>query len=100
MNGFEVKGEQRESMRLFHFSVIMLFLFFLAGIAHVWVNVKRTQMGYALTQSKREILEIEEYNRKLKLEIAYLKSPEHLEKKAIKEFGLKHPTVEQIIFLP
>lgn len=100
MNGFEVKGEQRESMRLFHFSVIMLFLFLLAGIAHVWVNFKRTQMGYALTQSKREILEIEEYNRKLKLEIAYLKSPEHLEKKAIKEFGLKHPAVEQTIFLP
>jgi len=87
-------------MRLFHFSVIMLFLFLLAGIAHVWVNFKRTQMGYALTQSKREILEIEEYNRKLKLEIAYLKSPEHLEKKAIKEFGLKHPAVEQTIFLP
>ena len=87
-------------MRLFHFSVIMLFLFLLAGMAHVWVNFKRTQMGYALTQSKREIFEIEEYNRKLKLEIAYLKSPEHLEKKAIKEFGLKHPAVEQIIFLP
>jgi cell division protein FtsL len=87
-------------MRLFHFLVIMLFLFLLAGIAHVWVNFKRTQAGYALIQSKREMLEIEEYNRKLKLEIAYLKSPEHLEKKAIKEFGLKQPKVEQIVFLP
>ncbi|UCG65546.1 MAG: cell division protein FtsL [Deltaproteobacteria bacterium] len=87
-------------MRLFHFSVIMLFLFLLAGIAHVWVNFKRTQMGYALIESKREILQIEEHNRKLKLEIAYLKSPEHLEGKAIKEFGLKHPTVEQVVFLP
>jgi len=53
-----------------------------------------------LSQSKREILQIEEYNRKLKLEIAYLKSPEHLEGKAIKEFGLKQPKVEQKIFLP
>jgi len=87
-------------MRLIHFLVIMLFLFLLAGIAHVWVNVKRTQLGYALNQSKREMLQIEEYNRKLKLEIAYLKSPEHLEKKAIKEFGLKQPKVEQIVFLP
>jgi cell division protein FtsL len=87
-------------MRLFHFSVIMLFLLLLAGIAHVWVNFKRTQMGYALIQSKREISQIEEHNRKLKLEIAYLKSPEHLEGKAIREFGLKHPTVEQVVFLP
>jgi cell division protein FtsL len=87
-------------MRLFHFLVIMLFLFLLAGIAHVWVNFKRTQMGYALIESKREILQIEEFNRKLKLEIAYLKSPEHLEKKAIKEFGLRQPAVEQMVFLP
>jgi len=87
-------------MRLFHFLVIMLFLFLLAGIAHVWVNFKRTQMGYALIESKREMLQIEEFNRKLKLEIAYLKSPEHLEKKAIKEFGLRQPAVEQMVFLP
>ena len=87
-------------MRLFHFSVIILFFFLLAGIAHVWVNFKRTQMGYALIQSKKDILQIEEHNRKLKLEIAYLKSPEHLEGKAIKEFGLKQPKVEQKIFLP
>ena len=87
-------------MRLFHFSVIILFFFLLAGIAHVWVNFKRTQMAYSLIQSKKDILQIEEHNRKLKLEIAYLKSPEHLEGKAIKEFGLKYPTVEQVVFLP
>jgi hypothetical protein len=36
----------------------------------------------------------------LKLEIASLKSPEFLEDRAIREFGLIHPLPEQIVFLP
>jgi cell division protein FtsL len=95
-----VKGRKRGTMRLFHFILIMLFLFLLAGISHVWLNFKRTQMGYTLSQLKKEIRQIEEYNRKLKLEIAYLRSPEHLEKRALREFGLIHPLPKQIIFLP
>ncbi len=95
-----MKERKRKTVRLFHFLLIMLFLFLLAGISHVWVNFKRTQMGYTLSQFKKEILQIEEHNRKLKLEIAYLRSPEHLERRAIKEFGLIHPMPKQIVFLP
>jgi len=95
-----VKGRKGGSIRLFHFLGIMLFLFLLAGISHVWVNFKRIQIGYTLSQLKKEIIKIEEYNRKLKLEIAFLKSPEHLEGNAVKEFGLRHPLPEQIVFLP
>jgi cell division protein FtsB len=57
-------------------------------------------MGYTLTELKREIARIEEHNRKLKLEIAFLRSPEYLEHKAVKELGLRHPLLEQVIFLP
>jgi len=95
-----VKKGKREPIRLFHFFVVMLFLFLSAGISHVWVNFKRTQTGYTLSQLKKEIVQIEEYNRKLKLEIASLKSPEFLEDRAIREFGLIHPLPEQIVFLP
>ena len=95
-----MKERKGGSKRLFHFLVIMLFLFLLAGISHVWVNFKRTQMAYTLSQLKKEILQIEEYNRKLKLEIAFLKSPEYLEDKAVKELGLRHPLPGEIVFLP
>jgi len=95
-----VKKGKRESIRLFYFLVVMLFLFLSAGISHVWVNFKRTQTGYTLSQLKKEIVQIEEYNRKLKLEIASLKSLEFLEDRAIREFGLIHPLPEQIVFLP
>ena len=88
------------SIKVFHFFAIMLSFFLLAGISHVWVNSKRTQMGYSLGQIKKEIGQIGEYNRRLKLEIASLKSPERLENRAGKEFGLRYPLPNQIVFLP
>jgi len=88
------------SIRVFHFFAMMLAFFLLVGISHVWVNSKRTQIGYSLSQIKKEIGQIGEYNRKLKLEIASLKSSERLENKAGEEFGLKYPLPQQIIFLP
>ncbi len=87
-------------MRFFRFCALILFLFMLAGIAHVWVSFQRTKTAYTLVRLKGEMLQMEEYNRKLKLEIAFLKSPENLENKAIREFGLKQPSVEQMVFLP
>jgi cell division protein FtsL len=88
------------SISLFHFFAMMLAFFLLVGMSHVWVNSKRTQMGYSLSQIKKETEQIREYNRKLKLEIASLKSPERLENKARKEFGLRYPLPQQIVFLP
>lgn len=88
------------SIDLFHFFAMMLLLFLLVGISHVWVNSKRTQIGYSLSQIKNEIEQIREYNRKLKLEIASLKSPENLENKAGEAFGLRYPLPQQIVFLP
>ena len=88
------------SIRVFHFFAMMLLFFLLVGISHVWVNSKRTQIGYSLSQIKKEIGQIGEYNRKLKLEIASLKSSERLENKAGEEFGLKYPLPQQIVFLP
>jgi cell division protein FtsL len=87
-------------MRFFRFCASILFLLMVAGIAHVWVSFQRTKTAYSLVRLKGEMLHIEEYNRKLKLEIAFLKSPENLETKAIEEFGLRHPSVEQMVFLP
>jgi len=95
-----VKKKRKKSTGLVHFLMALLFLVLAAGISHVWVNFKRTQIGYTLSQVKKELVQIEGYNRKLKLEIAFLKSPEFLEERAMREFGLQHPLPEQIVFLP
>jgi cell division protein FtsL len=93
------KTRKKEPTRFFHFLLILFLLCVAAGISHVWVNFKRTQAGYELSRLKEEIANAEEFNQKLKLEIAFLKSPEHLEKMT-RELGLRYPSPEQIVNLP
>ena len=80
--------------------IFMLFLFMGSSIGYVWSNFERTQIGYNLSQLKKEEMRLRETNRKLRLELAILKSPQNLETLAIEKLGLKQPSPEQIIVLP
>jgi cell division protein FtsL len=80
--------------------LVMLLAFMLSGIGYVWSNFERTQMGYELSRLKKEELKLIEINRKLRLELAHLKSPADLEAKAVKRLGLRQPTAQQIVILP
>ena len=80
--------------------LVLLFLFMGSGIGYVWSNFERTQIGYELSQLKQEELRLRETNRKLRVELALLKSPANLEMLAVKKLGLGQPRPEQIIILP
>ncbi len=80
--------------------IIFLIMFSLAlfSMAYIWSGFKQTQMGYEISELKRKELRLKELNRKLKVEISVLKSPQRLENIA-KKIGLKHPKPNQIIIL-
>lgn len=78
----------------------MLFMFMGTGIGYVWSNFERTQIGYDLSQLKKEEMRLVEINQKLRLELAILKSPQNLEAVATRSLGLRHPSPGQIIVLP
>jgi len=80
--------------------VLMLFCFMGTGIGYVWSNFERTQIGYDISQLKKEEMRLKEINRKLRLELALLRSPQRLETKAVNELGLRQPTPEQIVTMP
>ena len=80
--------------------ILMLFLFMGSSIGYVWSNFERTQIGYNLSQLKKEEMRLRETNRKLRLELAILKSPQNLESLAIEKLGMQQPSPEQIIVLP
>lgn len=80
--------------------ILMLFLSMVTGIGYVWSNFERTQIGYDLSQLKKEEIRLNEVRQKLKLQLAILKSPQNLEELAVKKLGLKQPLPEQIIVLP
>ena len=80
--------------------ILMLFLSMVTGIGYVWSNFERTQIGYDLSQLKKEEIRLNEVRQKLKLQLAILKSPQNLEELAVKKLGLRQPLPEQIIVLP
>ena len=78
---------------------VMLFLFMGSGISYVWSNFEGTQIGFDLSRLQQDELKLKELNRKLKLELATLKSPQNLEE-AARALGLREALPEQIIILP
>ncbi len=77
---------------------LVLFLIMGSGIGYVWSNFQSTRMGYSLSQLKEKELKFMERNRKLKLELAVLKSPQNLVNVA-RKLGFKSPSYKQIIIL-
>ena len=105
-SGVRVKN-CRVKRRIFHMTrrqvflvIFMLFLFMGSSIGYVWSNFERTQIGYDLSQLKKEEMRLREINRKLRLDLAIQKSTKNLEAIAIQTLGLRQPSPEQIIVLP
>ncbi len=71
----------------------------IAGLVYLYLSNKQIQLKYRISKLKQEEFRLQELNRKLRLEICVLKSPQRLEKIAKKRFGLKHPDPDQIIRL-
>jgi len=83
------------------FFVVLMVIFLLGtGIGFVWSNFETTQIGYDITQLKKEELRLRDLNKKLHLELAYLKSPQNLHSRAVKKLGLRQPRPDQIVVLP
>lgn len=78
---------------------LLLLLFMGSGIGYVWSNFEGTQIGYDVSRLKHEEIRLRELNKKLRLELATLKSPQYLES-ASRALGLKAAAPEQIVVLP
>ena len=80
--------------------VFMLLLLMGSSIGYVWSNFESTQIGYDMSSLKGEEMRLREIQQELRLELAYLRSPQRLQRLAFQELGLSQPSCEQIIVLP
>ena len=80
--------------------LVMLLICMGSGIGYVWSNFERTQIGNTVAELRGEEMRLKEINRKLRLEIATLKSPQHLETLAVDKLGLQRPAPHQIVIVP
>jgi len=78
----------------------LLMLFFIGGsLFYVWSRIQVIQLGYEISIALKEERALTETNKKLRLEIATLKSYARIEKLAVEELRMAKPKPEQVIVI-
>ena len=80
------------------FTLLMLFLIG-GSLFHVWSRIQVIQLGYEISNALKEGRTLAEANKKLRLEIATLKSYGRIEKIAVEELGMTKPRPDQVIVI-
>jgi cell division protein FtsL len=92
------KTMNRSSNRVLFF---ILFLVFLIGgsLFYVWSRIQVIQVGYEISNALKEERALAEANKRMRLEIATLKSYTRIEKIAVEELGMGKPKPDQVIVI-
>jgi cell division protein FtsL len=75
-------------------------LFLIGGsLFYVWSRIQVIQIGYEISNVLKEERALNEESKKLRLEIATLKSYARIEKMAVEELGMAKPKPDQVIVI-
>jgi cell division protein FtsL len=80
-------------------TVLLLSFFFPGVLAYVWLHVQTMNFSYDIARAQKQKKELVEINKKLRIQLANLKSPERIEGIALTSLGLKPPQKGQIEIL-
>jgi cell division protein FtsL len=80
------------------FTLLMLFLIG-GSLFHVWSRIQVIHLGYEISSALKEERMLTETNKKLRLEIATLKSYGRIENIAVVELGMTKPKPDQMIVI-
>ncbi len=92
MSRKEPKRKIKTSTLLILVVVIMIELFL-----YTWCHVQSIHMGYKITSQLKQEKELKVIQKKLRLELAQLRSPERIMQIASKQLGLVLPDPDQVI---
>jgi len=78
----------------------LLLLFLIGGsLFYVWSRIQVIQLGYEISSALKVERALTEENKKLRVEIATLKSYARIEKLAVEELRMAKPKPEQVIVI-
>ena len=83
---------------LFLFTLLMFFLIG-ASLFYVWSRIQVIQLGYEISNAIKQERVFTETNKKLRLEIAQLKSYGRIEQIAAEELKMMKPTPDQVVII-
>ncbi len=80
--------------------LIILMIFFIPGVLiYIWLHVQEVNLAYDIAKAQKQKGELLEINKKLRIQLANLKSPERIEGIALTKLGLRTPEKGQIEIL-
>ncbi|MGZ3512962.1 MAG: cell division protein FtsL [Thermodesulfobacteriota bacterium] len=92
----DAKGKKLNRFILFS---LLMFFFIGGSLFYVWSRIQVIQIGYEISNALKEERALAEANKKLRLEIATLKSYVRIEKFAVEELKMVKPKPEQVIVI-
>lgn len=69
------------------------------ALFYIWLRIEQVRYGYIISRQYEYLLELKRTNEKLKLEWSFLTSPINLQEIAQREFSMRPPKPQEIIFL-
>jgi len=88
----------RNANRILLFFILLLFLIS-GSLFYVWSRIQVIQLGYEISNALKEERALAESNKRLRLEIATLKSYTRIEKFAVEELRMTKPKPDQVIVI-
>jgi len=92
-------GTKEVNRNLIFVALILAFVFIGCSLFYVWSHHQIIALGYEVSQTAREEQELLQENKRLRLELAALKSPARIERMASRDLGLVPPQKEQLIIV-
>ncbi|HVO26703.1 MAG TPA: cell division protein FtsL [Candidatus Margulisiibacteriota bacterium] len=89
-----------EARALFTWLAIFVVLGVAIALAHVWLRLKVTDLGYVLSTTHQVIQKLEWEQQELTAEVARLDAPDRLEEAARVRLGMTYPQRGQEAVLP
>ena len=83
----------------YSFLIVAFLLLLSAVLTYIWSRIHYVELKYCIAAELSQQDKLLEENRKLKVEIATLKSPQRLEAICKTKLGMQFPERDQVIFL-
>ncbi len=90
------RSSRRDPLHILRLLLVFSLLLVLS-ISYLWVRLATVEVGYQISEANRQRYRLLEENRRLKMEVANLKSPGRIERIGREELGLHHPRGEEIV---
>ncbi|OGP74547.1 MAG: cell division protein FtsL [Deltaproteobacteria bacterium RBG_16_50_11] len=92
------KGNLPKTWLLLFFTLLLILLMG-GSLFYVWSRIQVIQLGYEISSALKEGRGLTETNKKLRIEIAALKSYARIERIATEELGMTKPKPDQVIVI-